>query len=58
MGMWAEDGGESERRPVAGRIRIERKRHYPMRKQADFYLVFHYKRVYRTFIGGKATECR
>ena len=58
MGMWAEDGGESERRPVAGRIRIERKRHYPMRKQADFYLVFHYKRVYRTFIGGKANECR
>jgi hypothetical protein len=27
MRMWTEDGGESQRRPVAGRIRIERKRH-------------------------------
>ena len=29
-----------------------------MRKQADFHMVFHYKRVYGTFIGGKANECR
>jgi len=28
-----------------------------MRKQADFHVVFHYKRVYGTFIGGKANEC-
>jgi hypothetical protein len=27
-----------------------------MRKQADFHMVFHYKRVYRTFEGGKAKE--
>jgi len=54
---WVWDGRESERRPVAGRIRIERKRHHPMRKQADFYLVLLYKRIYRTFEGGKANEC-
>ena len=58
MEMWAEDGGGSEGRSVMGRIRIERKRHYPMRKQADFYLVSRYKRVYRTFIGGKTNECK
>jgi len=29
-----------------------------MRKQADFHVVFHYKRVYRTFEGGKAKEYR
>jgi hypothetical protein len=39
---------------VTGWIRIERKQHHPMRKQADFYVVFHYERVYGTFIGGKA----
>jgi len=58
MGVWVEECGKSEGQPVTGWIRIERRRHYPMRKQADFYLVFHYKRVYRTFIGGKAKECR
>ena len=31
-----------------GRIRMERKHHHPVRKQADFHLVFHYKRVYST----------
>jgi len=56
--MWAEDGGKSECRSVMGRIRIECKRHYPMRKQADFHLVFLYKIVYRTFKGGKANEYR
>jgi len=55
--MWAEECGKSECRPVTGRIRIERERHYPMRKQADFHMVFHYKKVCRTFIGGKANEC-
>src|SRR5271169_3096568 len=29
-----------------------------MRKQADFHLVFHYKKVCRTFVGGKANEYR
>ena len=29
-----------------------------MRKQADFYRVFLYKKVRRTFEGGKANECR
>ena len=29
-----------------------------MRKQADFHVVFLYKRVYRTFKGGKANEYR
>jgi hypothetical protein len=29
-----------------------------MRKQADFYLVFLYKKIYRTFEGEKANECR
>ncbi len=57
IGVWAWDGRESECRPVAGRIRIERKRHHPMRKHADFYLVLLYKRIYRTFEGGKANEC-
>ncbi|MGO9614099.1 MAG: hypothetical protein ACLPX5_13860 [Dissulfurispiraceae bacterium] len=41
-----------------GRIRIERERHYSMRKQADFHVVFLYKIVYRTFEGGKANEYR
>jgi hypothetical protein len=56
--MWAEDCGKSECWSVMGRIRIECKRHYPMRKQADFHLVFLYKIVYRTFEGGKANEYR
>jgi hypothetical protein len=43
---------------VTDRIRIERKRHHPMRKQADFHVVFLYKIVYRTFEGGKANEYR
>jgi hypothetical protein len=55
--VWAEERGKSECRSVMGRIRIELKRHYPMRKQADFHMVFLYKRVYGTFIGGKANEC-
>jgi len=56
--MWAEECGKSEYRPVTGRIRIERKQYYPMRKQADFHEVFLYKIVYRTFEGGKANEYR
>jgi hypothetical protein len=54
--VWAEESGKSECRPVIGRIRIELKQHHPMRKQADFHVVFLYKIVYRTFEGGKANE--
>jgi hypothetical protein len=57
MAVWAEECGESECRPVMGRIRIEREQHHPLRKQADFHMVFHYKKSYRTFIGEKANEC-
>jgi hypothetical protein len=56
--VWAEESGKSECWPVTGWIRIEQKQHHPMRKQADFYEVFLYKIVYRTFIGEKANECR
>jgi hypothetical protein len=56
--VWAEECGKSECQPVMGRIRIERKRQYPMRKQADFHVVFLYKIIYRTFKGGKANEYR
>jgi hypothetical protein len=58
MGVWAEERGKSECQPVMGRIRVKRKRHHPMRKQADFHMVFLYKRVYRTFEGGRANEYR
>jgi len=43
--MWAEERGKSEYRSVTERIGVERKRHHPMRKQADFHMVFLYKRV-------------
>jgi len=43
---------------VTGWIRIERKQYYPMRKQANFHMVFLYKIVYRSFEGGKANEYR
>jgi hypothetical protein len=54
--VWAEECGESERRSVMDQIGIERNQYHPMRKQADFHMVFLYKRVYRTFEGGKANE--
>lgn len=45
MGMRVEESGGSEGLSVMEWIGIERKRHYPTRKRADFRMVFLYKRT-------------
>jgi hypothetical protein len=40
-----EDEGESEGHPVMGWIGVDRKEHDPLRKQADFPLVFAREKV-------------
>lgn len=45
MAMRVEDEGESQCRSVIERIWIERKRHDPARKRADFPRVFYHERT-------------
>ncbi len=51
MGMRVREAGESERRLVMRRIGIEgSSQDHPARKGADFRLVFHRKKIGRTFL--------
>lgn len=43
--LWVKESGKSECRPVMGWIGIERKRHHPARKRADFRMVFDHEIV-------------
>ena len=46
--MQAADIGKSKGRLIMRRIGIERKRHHPTGNRADFRLVFHHEKTYRT----------
>jgi hypothetical protein len=58
MGLRVKERGASERRPVIGRIGVERKRQHPTRKRADFPVVFRHERAVANWPKGVTQICQ
>jgi len=58
MGLRVKERGASESPPVIGGIGVERKRHHPTRKRADFPVVFRHERAVANRRKGVSQICQ